>query len=50
MNGSDQVVLIGLACKESVFVEELDVVDGQFKVSGVVSGQSSQQVELCESS
>jgi hypothetical protein len=42
MNGSDQVVLVGVTGKEGVFVEKSDIINGQFEVSGVVGGQCSQ--------
>jgi hypothetical protein len=48
MNGSDELVLVGLGGKEGVLIEKLDVIDGQFKVSGIVGGQCSQQIELCK--
>ena len=48
MNGSDEVVVVGLGGKEGVFIKKFDVIDSQFKVSRIVGGQCSQQIELCE--
>lgn len=50
MNGSDKVVLLRWCCDECVLVEELDVIDREFELSGVAAGKGCKEVELCESS
>ena len=50
INSSNKIIFIWLCRNKIVFVKELDIIDSKFELSGVVTGQSCQQVQFSESS